>query len=270
MAFEVASVKLDTGAFRSPNFPLDPGDAYGPVGGRFSADFSLQTYISFAYKLSLIPSQMDHMLAHLPRWVATDRYAIDARAAGTPTKDQMRLMMQSLLADRVKLAAHFETHVGPAYAMVLAKAGKTGSQLRPHSEGAPCEAAAPAATGPPREGEVFPAVCDVYMAMRYPGKLLKVGSRNTTTALLAGSLPGLGRLELPVVDQTGLDGRYDFWIEFAPEPNRAGPPNADAPAPVEGPAFLDALREQLGLKLESTKAPLRVLVIDKLERPSEN
>ena len=135
MAFEVASVKLDSGAFRPPNFPLDNSDAYRPVGSRFSADFPLQTYISFAYKLSLSPSQREAMLAHLPRWVATDRYAIDARAAGTPSKDQMRLMMQSLLADRFQLAVHFETQTGSAYAMVLAKAGKTGPQLRPHSEG---------------------------------------------------------------------------------------------------------------------------------------
>jgi uncharacterized protein (TIGR03435 family) len=107
------------------------------------------------------------------------------------------------------------------------------------------------------------------MAVMFPGKLAKVGARNTTTALLAGALSGLGRLELPVLDQTGLNGRFDFWIEFAPPPG-APAPNGEAPAEVEGPAFLDALREQLGLKLESTKAPLTVLVIDKVERPSEN
>ncbi len=193
MAFEVASVKLDTGGFRPPNFPLDNSDAYRPVGSRFSADFPLQTYISFAYKLSLSPSQRDAMLAHLPRWVATDRYAIDARAAGTPTKDQMRLMMQSLLADRFKLAVHFETQTGSAYAMVLAKAGKTGPQLRPHSEGEPCGAMS-ADVPPPRDGEVFPPICDVYMMTMHPGKLAKAGSRNTTTALLASALPGSGTL----------------------------------------------------------------------------
>ncbi len=216
MAFDVASVKLDSGAFRPPNFPLDNSDAYRPVGDRFSADFPLQTYISFAYKLSLSPSQREAMLAHLPHWVATDRYAIDARAAGTPSKDQMRLMMQSLLADRFRLAVHFETQTGSPLAMVLAKAGKTGPQLRPHSEGAPCGAMS-ADVPPPREGEVFPPICDVYMLTIRAGKLAKAGSRNTTTALLASALPGLGRFNLPVVDQTGLSGRYDFWIEFVPE-----------------------------------------------------
>jgi uncharacterized protein (TIGR03435 family) len=180
----------------------------------------------------------------------------------------MRLMMQSLLADRFKLAVHFETRVGPALAMMLAKAGKTGPQLRPHSEGVPCDAISLADIPPPRDGQVFPPVCDVYMATMHPGKLAKAGSRNTTTALLAGALPGLGRLDLAVVDQTGLGGRFDFWIEFVPE--RPGSPNGDAPAPMEGPAFIDAVRGQLGLKLESTKGPLKVLVVDKVERPSEN
>ena len=105
-AFEVASVKIDAGPFRPPNFPLDPGDAYRPVGGRFSADFPLSTYITFAYKLSLSSDQRQAMLAHLPDWVSTDRYAIEARAEGNPTKDQMRLMVQSLLAERFKFTAH--------------------------------------------------------------------------------------------------------------------------------------------------------------------
>jgi bla regulator protein blaR1 len=73
-----------------------------------------------------------------------------------------------------------------------------------------------------------------------------------------------------VVDQTGLTGRFDFLIEYAPEPNHPSPPNADAPADLQGPTFLDVLHEQLGLELEPTRAPLRILVIDKVERPSEN
>jgi bla regulator protein blaR1 len=110
MAFEVASVKpSDPDMWRAPNFPLDPGDAYVATGGRFSAVFPLSTYIEFAYKLGLTPEQRKSMYAHLPRWVETDNYDIDARAAGNPTKDQMRLMMQSLLADRFKLAVHFDT-----------------------------------------------------------------------------------------------------------------------------------------------------------------
>jgi bla regulator protein blaR1 len=270
MAFEVASVKLDPGPFRPPNFPLSPDDAYQPVGGRFSADFQLFTYITFAYKIWPSPDQRQSMMAQLPSWAATDNIAIDARAAGNPTKDQMRLMMQSLLAERFKLAVHFETKEGPVFAMVLTKPGKTGPKLRPHSEGVPCEDT-PATNGPPaRDSEVFPPVCDTYMMTVNRSSLTRLGSRNTTLDILAGAIPGPGKLDHPVVDRTGLTGKFDFSIEFASEPNQPSPPNADTSADLPGPTFLDALREQLGLKLEPARVPLRVLVIDKVERPSEN
>jgi uncharacterized protein (TIGR03435 family) len=226
MAFEIASIKPDPGPFRPPNFPLDPGDAYRPVGGRFAADFPLLTYITFAYKLSLTADQRQSMLAHLPDWVAAERFDIQARAEGNPTKDQMRLMMQSLLAERFKLAVHFETQVLPVLAMVLVSPGKTGPKLRPHSEGVPCEATPPTngpLPPPARDSAAFPPVCDTYMMTMYPNKLARAGSRNTTMALLAGALPGLGRLDHPVVDQTALSGRFDFSIEFAPEPNQPAP-----------------------------------------------
>ena len=256
-------MKLDTGPFRSPNFPLDAGDSFRPVGGRFSADFPLLNYITFAYKLSLSPDQRQTLLAHLPAWVATDRYDIQAKAEGTPAKDQMRLMMQSLLADRFKLAVHFETQVLPVLAMVLVKPEKTGPKLRPHSEGVPCEAT-PATNDPPKPGgAVFPPVCDTYMMFARPNVPAQAGSRNTTMPLLAGALPGLGKLDRMVVDQTGLAGRYDFTLEWVQEDNR----NATE---IAGPAFLDALREQLGVKLQSTKSPVHVLVVDHVERPTEN
>src|SRR5262249_6967850 len=269
-AFEVASVKLDDGPFRPPNFPLDPGDAYRPVGGRFSADFPLATYISFAYKLSLSADQRQAMFAHLPEWVSNDRYAIEARAEGNPTKDQMRLMMQSLLAERFKVAVHFETRVFPAFAMTLVKPDKPGPKLRPHSEGIPCEAT-PATNDPLRPtGSVFPPVCDVFMMTIQGGSNAKGGSRNTTLALMAGALPGMGRLDRPIVDQTGLTGRYDFTVEFAPEPPRVQDPTITPAAEPQGPSFIAALREQLGLRLESTRAPFPFLVIDRVERPTGN
>jgi uncharacterized protein (TIGR03435 family) len=269
-AFEVASVKIDPGPFRSPNFPLDPGDAFRPVGGRFSADFPLGTYIAFAYKLSLSSDQRQAMFAHVPDWVATDRYAIEARAEGNPSKDQMRLMMQSLLADRFKFAGHFETRVFTALALGLVKPGTTGPKLRPHSEGIPCEDTPATNERLIPNGSVFPPVCDVVMMTINSDHVAKGGSRNITMALLAGALPGMGRLDHPIVDQTGLGGRYDFAVEFAPEPIRPAEPNADPPTEPRAPTFVEALREQLGLKLESTKAPLPFLVIDHVERPTGN
>ena len=151
MSFEVASVKPSKpDTFTSPNFPLDSGDAFA-AGGRFSADFPLSVYITFAYKLTLTREQRESMLAHLPKWVSTDKFTIQAKAEGNPTKDQMRLMVQSLLADRFKLAVHFETEQMPIFVLTVAKPGKLGPNLRPHAEGPPCDSADP---------EFF--VCDVY------------------------------------------------------------------------------------------------------------
>jgi bla regulator protein blaR1 len=91
-------------------------------------------------------------------------------------------------------------------------------------------------------------------------------SHSTTLDILAEGLPGLDRLGRPVVNQTGLTGNFDFALDWVPD--ALVPPNADAPP--QGASFLAAVREQLGLKLESTKAPVRMLIIDHLERPTEN
>jgi bla regulator protein blaR1 len=272
-AFDVASVRQSKpGTFTPPSFPLDAGDAYASTGGRFSADFPLATYIAFAYKLSLTQEQRQSMLARLPKWAAADRFDIQARAEGNPTKDQMRLMMQSLLADRFKLALHFETRDVPVLALTLVKSGKMGPKLRPHSEGPPCDASAPSPEHGASAGanDVFPPRCDLYMLESKPNHMNQAGSRNTTMNLLAASLPSLAALGRPVVDQTGLTGRFDFAIEWTPESNSPQLPNADGQTDSQGPTFLEAVREQLGLKLEATRAPIRTLIIDRVERPSEN
>jgi uncharacterized protein (TIGR03435 family) len=269
LAFDVASVRqTDPGEFTPPNFPLDAGNAFSNMrtneipGGRFSADFPVSTYITFAYKLTLTQEQIRAMLANLPKWVGTDRFSVQARAEGNPTKDQMRLMMQSLLAERFKLAAHFETRDTAVLAMTLAKPGKTGPKLRLHSEGHPCDA-------PPVQ-DIFPAACDVYGMTINSGRQRLAGSRNTTIERLAASLPSFGTLDRPVVDQTGLSGMFDFTLEWVPESNSPVAPDPNPQPDLQGSTFLEALREQLGLKLESARAPVRTLVIDKVERPSEN
>jgi uncharacterized protein (TIGR03435 family) len=266
MAFEVASIKPGRGG-ALPLFPLDAGDAYAPTGGRFFANFPLWAYIQFAYKIWPTEQQRREALAHLPEWAA-ESFTIEAQAEGNPTKDQMRLMMQSLLADRFKLAVHFETRVVPVFALTLVNPGKLGPKLRPHAEGPPCDNAGWRQPAPriASDADVFPPVCDAFM-MRSRASTL-VGSRNTTMALLAGALPSLGSLSRPVVDQTGMSGRFDFTIEWLFESAVVAPFRAEPDLP--GPAFLDALREQLGLKLESMTGPVQILVIDSVDKPSEN
>jgi uncharacterized protein (TIGR03435 family) len=270
-AFEVASVK-PTKMFRPPGFPLDIGDAKTP-GGRFSVSFGLVPYIAFAYKLG--PSEVS---TPLPKSFPTETFEIEARAPGNPTKDQMRLMMQSLLADRFKLRVHFETHEGPVYALTLVRPGHTGPKLRSHAEGPACpdfEMAAPFQTPLPRKpGDVFPPVCASAQTRGTPEGTL-IGGRDVTMEVIAeatihgfGSL--VGEVDRPVVDQTGLKGRYDYTLQLPPGTlSFSVTPNAP-PANSTGTPFLEALREQLGLKLISSKGPIRRLVIDHVEQPSGN
>src|SRR6267142_6606299 len=135
MTFDAASVKGNTTApasARSSSFPLGPGDVYVPNAGRFRAmNFPLVAYIEFAYKLT--EDQNQFLPPQLPKWVTADRFDIQASVQGSPTKDQMRLMMQSLLADRFKLAVHFETREVPVFALSLVKPGQFGPRLRPHA-----------------------------------------------------------------------------------------------------------------------------------------
>jgi uncharacterized protein (TIGR03435 family) len=214
----------------------------------------------------------------LPKSLTID-FDIEARAPGNPTKDQMRLMMQSLLADRFRLRAHFETHEGPVYALTLVRLGRTGPKLRPHADGPACpdfEMAAPAIPAPPRNAsDVFPPVCG-WPQIR--GTL--AGARDVAMEIIAeetihgfGSM--VGEVDRPVVDQTGLKGRYDFTLQLPPGTLSfsvsVAPPNPDGiPTDPRGTPFLDALRKQLGLKLVSSKGPIRKLVIDHVEPPSAN
>ena len=103
MSFEVASVRKDlSGKYVPPHFSIDSDDDYKPTAGLFTAVLPLTSYINFAYKLD----QLHPMLSNLPNWVSTDHFEVRARVTGNPTKDQLRQMMQSLLADRFKLVIH--------------------------------------------------------------------------------------------------------------------------------------------------------------------
>jgi len=256
-AFDVASVKPSkSDGVVASNFTLGPGDRYIPNGGLFSATgLPLITYISFAYRM--MGSDMQYLLPQLPGWVTTERFDIQARAEGNPGKSEMRLMMRALLAERFGLAVHNETREAPVLALVLVKPGKTGPQLRAHREEPPCPSDIMQPPVPTSDG--FPLLCVGLLDVppQVPGRR-RVGARRTTLQFIAASLDGLEDLGRPVVDQTGLEGNFDFAIEWDAAP--------DSP----GPSFQEALREQLGLKLEARKGPFEVIVLDHVQRPSVN
>jgi uncharacterized protein (TIGR03435 family) len=283
--FDVASVKQSPPGQRAmptSNIPLTPGSTTQPIGGLFKAqNYPLMAYVMFAYN---IPSdQLLSLTTSLPQWAFSDAFDIDARADGSPTRDQVREMMKSLLEDRFALKLHTVTADGPIFALVLAKSGKTGQHLQPHPADAPaCPANAqdspiPFATDKVAGG--FPAQCGSVLLMPSSGfASLGVGGRNVSLDQIAEAISTfgsfLGNLSRPVRDQTGLTGKWDFVVNFAPQfpagmPVPAGPqqqqPDADS-----APTFLEALTDQLGLKLNNATGPVEKIVIDHVEKPMEN
>ena len=277
LAFEVASVKPNkSDAPPYSNFPLNAGDFYVPNGGLFSAkNLPLVTYIFFAYKIQ--GNQAQSLIPQLPGWVLTEHFDIEARADGNPTKDEMRTMMRSLLADRFKFAVHFEKREVPVLAFVVAKPGKIGPQLQQHPSDENCQSeAAPPSAGTPDAlmqtvAGGLPLLCNGILGLppSVPGRS-RLGGRNVTIAFMADLLSQRVTLGRPMIDATGLTGTFDFLLEFTPESQGATPPGLNAPLDPDGPTFEEALREQLGLKLESRKTSMDVLVMDHVEHPSEN
>jgi uncharacterized protein (TIGR03435 family) len=128
------------------------------------------------------------MVAHLPKWFSEDSYVINAQAEGDPTKDQMRLMMQSLLADRFKLAVHFERQELPVLALGLDKPEKTGPKLYPHSKGLLCDGPFPRnviVAAPTKSTDVFPPFCGKVLKIGLPNGSILMGGRDLTMAQIA-------------------------------------------------------------------------------------
>jgi uncharacterized protein (TIGR03435 family) len=142
LEFDVASIRQNKSDARPyANFPIGPGTMYNPTGGMLSTtNMPLVVYIVFAY--NIMPSQRQTLVSQLPAWALSDGFDIHAKSENhDPTKEQMRLMMQSLLADRFKLVVHTDTRQVPVFALVLAKPGMIGAQLKPHPADKPCSAA---------------------------------------------------------------------------------------------------------------------------------
>jgi uncharacterized protein (TIGR03435 family) len=261
--FEAASVK-----------PNKSGELGGFVrrqpGGRFTVtNMALRPLITFAYQLQSM------QLIGGPSWVSDDRFDIVAKMEGDPPAvmagsgpDQMQLALRTLLADRFNLSVHRETRDMDVYALVMARpGGKPGPALKPSTQDCSPQAFQ-ARRGSPPPGPPAPNA-DVFCGMRgSPGRLQLGG---LPLSQLANGLQGLaGRI---VIERTGLSGNWDAEVTFAPE-GRGGPPGGPPPdvnlPPIDpnAPNIFTALQEQLGLKLESTKAPIDVLVIDRVEQPT--
>ena len=164
-------------------------------------------------------------------------FDIDARAGRDATDDQVREMFQSLLEDRFKLKVHREDRDIPEYELTM---GKGKSKLTPAREGS-----RPGRCGTSVEREGSHLVCHAATMERI---VAEVG----------------GNLKAPVVDRTGLNGFYDLNLRFIAEEQKL---DADL---EPGPSLTQAIQEELGLKLEKSKGPVEVLVIDHMEKPSQN
>jgi uncharacterized protein (TIGR03435 family) len=279
MMFDTATVRQNTTMppnARSSIFPLGPGDVYMPGGGFFGArNFPLYSYIFFAYKVTL--NQEQFLLQQLPKWAFTDRFDIEGRKEGNPTKDQMRLMIRSLLADRFRLAAHHEIRQLPVYALLLDQPGKTGPLLQKHPDDAPCPTTpmpiSPPPSAPPQMIDSrFPPTCGgfVDMAASAPGRL-RSGARDVSMELTAGSFTGgFSGVDRLIWDRTDLSGNFDVAIEFVPQVGSRSPLGPNFRPDPTGPSFVQALKEQLGLRLEAQTGPVDVLVLDYLEPISPN
>jgi uncharacterized protein (TIGR03435 family) len=233
--FEVATIK--------PATPDRPGKSFRVNNGQFSTvNTTLVDMMTFAYGIHA------NQITGAPAWVATEKFDITAKPGGEgqPSQKQWKGMVEKLLAERFGLAFHRDKKELGFYAIVL---GKGGPKLT-KSEGNP--------SGLPslffRGLGVLPAA-------------------NATMADLAGVMQG-AVLDRPVVDQTGLTGRWDFTLTWTPDQfqfqgmgAKVPPPSNDAAAP---PDLFTAFQEQLGLKLESTKAMAEVFVVDKVAKPTEN
>jgi uncharacterized protein (TIGR03435 family) len=255
--FEVATVKQNTGS---------DGKAFlQAVQGRLiMTNLPLRRMILNAYDLQ------DYQLSGDPPWVNSEHYDVQAKADGNPSVRAMEgPMLRVLLEDRFKLTFHRESRQLPIYELAIGKGGaklqlsKEGS-CTPYSEDSPPPAATP---GQPR-----PNFCGWHTT---PGDGLNrtLDGEGITMAVLATALSRtyVSQLGRSVIDATGLTGAYDVHLKWAMD-SLSIPvgPNATPPSDATGPSIFTALQEQLGLKLESAKGPVEVLVIDHVERPPAN
>lgn len=263
LSFDVISIKPDNDPKVNPagGLPRQPNGGLFHVTKRPVLDLISGTYNLSGYEYRAVKIQ-------LPQWAWNENFDIEARASGNPTSDQMRLMVQSLLADRFKFAMHYEDRRVPFYALKLLKPGKLGPQIRAYtSNEEPCP------TSPPQVQTVaggFPAFCGLpqRLAASQPG-LTGFGFRNVSMEQLAAYTTGMGELDRPVLDRTGLSGTFDLIIEYDRSANNGPTPESETTDP-NGPTLFEAIKDQIGLKLEEQTGPVKTFVVDHIEEPAPN
>jgi bla regulator protein blaR1 len=245
-AYAVASIKPNKSS--DDRFMLRPL----PGGGLTATGVTLKMFIMFAYGVA------SYQISGAPNWVGVERWDVEAKnddeaktggVEGSLPLAQSQALLRQLLEDRFQLKTRRETRKMPVYALMVTK---SGLKLKP------------------RAGDATGSKPQVSFGF---------GSASFTDSSLAGLAGQLTLyLDRPVLDRTGIQGDYDFTLKWTPAPNESNPqamglpPRAEPPRPADssGPSIFTALQEQLGLKLESTKGPVDILLIDHVERPSEN
>jgi uncharacterized protein (TIGR03435 family) len=255
-SFEVASVK--------------PGDIQASYRGQSSShggpgtnDPGRATFTNVTMMGLLIRAyRLDTFQIAGPSWLDSEAYDITVSIPAGTTKEQYRQMLQNLLIERFHMVLHHETRDLPSYELVVAK---RGSKLK---ETTLVEGAQPAAPPGPfkTDADGFPVLDRATIAMRMTagpkGPSAHLSAKAQPVSALAGMLRG--QVRAPVVDKTGLTGKYDFTLEYAPQGFATA--GDDAAPPLEA-----AIQEQLGLKLEAKKVPTDVIVIDKADKvPTAN
>jgi uncharacterized protein (TIGR03435 family) len=261
--FEVATLKQNKSGERGGGIRRLPG-------GRVTVtNMAARQLVTFAYQLG------QWQLIGGPGWLADDRFDVTAKIEGNPEwegpgsgkPDPIQVAMQHLLDDRFKLKSHTEKRELDAYALVVAKPGSLGPALKPSPTD--CKALAEQL----RQGKQLPGgpqMVDGIMPCSIMGRIGQISFDGFPMSQVATML--VGQAGRPVVDRTNLTGNWRFLMKFAQERPQGAPlpPGEPVAADPDAPSFFTALQEQLGLKLESTKAPFDVTVIDAVDHPTDD
>ncbi|MGE3401318.1 MAG: TIGR03435 family protein, partial [Vicinamibacterales bacterium] len=233
------------------------------VGGRFvRTNIPIDVLIAQAYG----PLQRFE-IAGVPEWATDTRVDVEARADGNPTAAEMNQMLQALLADRFGLVVRRETREQPVYALVVARTGALGPRLTAHADNSGCvdpQTTPNNVRGLDPNAPLPPPPCGAFRGAPAIGRL---AGADVPLDLLGRAVSGqLGRM---VLDRTGLAGTFDFILEWTPLQQLPGV-DPVAIANPDRPSIFTAFDEQLGLKLEAQTGPVNMLVIERVEMPTEN